>query len=135
MKKTILILCTLLTCESVEAQTLLNRQWTSFHNGALSNHDYGKAIIAGANGLVYVTGRSFENNVTGSLVTVCYSSGGTMLWTDFYKGPIVTAINEGRDICLDPFGNVFVTGTVAFNDGDFAILKFNGAGRNFQECG
>ncbi len=110
------------------AQQLLNRQWTSFHNGALNGFDNSKALVVDANGNVFVTGQSFENSTNGSITTVMYDPAGTMQWTDNYKGNVTTVQNKGEAICLDPFGNVLVTGTVALNDGDFSILKYNNSG-------
>ncbi len=115
--------------ENLWAQQLLTKQWTSFHNGAITGYDHVNAIVCDTLGNVYVTGQSFQNSANGSLTTVKYNSAGTMMWTDNYKGVIVTAVNEGTDICIDPYGNVLATGTVALNDGDFAILKFNQNGR------
>lgn len=135
MKKTLLsvinliyLLCTL-EINPVHAQGQLTPAWTVFHNGALPGFDHSNAILCDTAGNVFITGQSFQNSTTGSITTVKYDMNGSMLWTDNYKGVIVTAENEGTDICSDPFGNILVTGTVAWNDGDFSILKFNQSGR------
>jgi hypothetical protein len=128
--KLILFLSFLLFCRTPSpAQGSLTRLWENSHNGTLTGLDHANAIVVTTNGDVYVTGQSFQNSTTGSITTVKYDAAGNMVWTDNYKGVIVTAMNEGIDLCLDPFGNVIVTGDVAFNDGDFCIMKFNSAGR------
>ncbi|MBK7965123.1 MAG: T9SS type A sorting domain-containing protein [Bacteroidetes bacterium] len=111
------------------AQSPLSRIWENSHNGTLTGLDHANAIVVTANGDVYVTGQSFQNSTTGSITTIKYDANGNMIWTDNYKGVIVTAMNEGVDLCIDPFGNVVATGDVAFNDGDFCIIKFNTNGR------
>lgn len=108
---------------------LLNRQWVVFHDGALSGADHANAIIIDSAGYSFITGQSFQNSLSGSLTTIMYDPDGNEIWIDNYKGVLVNFTNEGEDICSDPFGNIFVTGTTAWNDGDFAILKFNRSGR------
>jgi hypothetical protein len=129
-EKVVFFLSILSFCRiAAPAQSTLTRLWENSHNGALTGLDHANAIVVSSNSDVYVTGQSFQNSTTGSITTVKYDAAGNMVWTDNYKGVIVTANNEGVDLCLDPFGNVIATGDVAFNDGDFCIIKFNANGR------
>jgi len=125
----VLILLICLNPDKEPSAQPLNRQWVVFHDGALSGADHANAIIIDTAGYTFVTGQSFQNSLSGSLTTIMYDPDGNEIWIDNYKGVLVNFTNEGEDICSDPFGNIFVTGTTAWNDGDFAILKFNSTGR------
>jgi outer membrane protein assembly factor BamB len=91
-EKVVFFLSILSFCRiAAPAQSTLTRLWENSHNGTLTGLDHANAIVVSSNGDVYVTGQSFQNSTTGSITTVKYDAAGNMVWTDNYKGVIVTA--------------------------------------------
>src|SRR5688572_13009508 len=59
---------------------------------------------------------------------VCAQTGGVPLWTNYFRGLALPA--SPRGLAVDASGNVFVTGFAGgdFPIGDFATVKYSGAG-------
>ena len=104
--------------------------WVRRYNNALENgSDQANAIVVDDSGNVYVTGSSTGYGTYGDFFTIKYNSAGDELWTqrwdsDFHDG------DGARDIVLDSFGNIFVTGS-AYRGGnawDAVTIKYNASG-------
>lgn len=115
--------------------------------------DYGAAVTTDPFGNVYVTGYFESGSITfgttvlsnagvppsAEVLTVKYDSNGNVLWARGGRG---TADDEGRDIALDSFGNVWITGlfqspTVTFDSltltnystsSDIFVVKYDAVG-------
>jgi uncharacterized delta-60 repeat protein len=102
-------------------------QWVAIYGA-----DSAQAIAVDGSGNVYVTGFSFgSSGGTGSdYVTIKYDSAGREQWVAVYSGP-ANGPNEAVAIAVDGSGNVYVTGVSpsAFNDNDYATIKYNSAGQ------
>ena len=111
--------------------------WQAFFDGNLPGLDIANALVVAPDNTVYVTGESANMAPQGTITTIRYGTTGAQLWADHPYGPSQDAIDRGADIALDPFGHVYVTGTIANNGGDFALIKYNANGRiwkkNFEQ--
>jgi hypothetical protein len=92
--------------------------WTNTYNGPGDKDDRVTTAAVGANGNVYVTGKSYGSNNTIDYATVAYSSAGAVLWTNRYLG-------SPSGIAVDGTGNVFVTGNSSF---DYATIAYSSVG-------
>ncbi|MBP7513767.1 MAG: SBBP repeat-containing protein, partial [Flavobacteriales bacterium] len=91
------------------------------------------ALVVAPDNTVYVTGESANMAPQGTITTIRYGTTGAQLWADHPYGPSQDAIDRGADIALDPFGHVYVTGTIANNGGDFALIKYGANGRIWKK--
>jgi hypothetical protein len=77
---------------------------------------------------VYVTGYSFNSDLSRPTVTIKYTSAGIPVWTNRYMGPGL--ICEATAIAVDSVGNAFVSGSseaggsFPTNGSDYAIIKY-----------
>jgi Secretion system C-terminal sorting domain/Beta-propeller repeat len=112
----------------------VNVNWAAVYGGPAFGGDWSSAMVVNhATGDVYVTG-SITPPGGGSAeyydyATVKYNKSGVRQWVATYNGP-ANDRDEANAICLDPSGNVYVTGSsigVGTRD-DFATIKYNPAG-------
>lgn len=104
-----------------------NLLWSSrYNNGA---NDNARKLTVDGNGNVYITGMSFNPETYYDIVTIKYSSIGEKLWLATYNGT-GNLWDEGRDIAVDPAGNVYVTGRSesSADDYDMITIKYNASG-------
>ena len=81
------------------------------------------AVATDTAGNVFVTG-----NDNGSFLTLAYSGGGALLWTNKFKSPL-NHNDSAYAIAVDGNGNVIVAGAVDYNGTpDLALLKYSNAG-------
>jgi uncharacterized delta-60 repeat protein len=85
-----------------------NEIWSKTYDGPGQGPDFGKGIDVDAVGNVYVTGTVY--NGLSAIVTLKYSSAGTMLWDSLYAST-VTGYDDAADIVVDDLGNVYVCGS------------------------
>ncbi len=115
---------------SAQAPTLA---WQAFFDGNLPGLDIANALVVGPDNTVYVTGESANMAPQGTITTIRYGIDGTQLWADHPYGPAQDAINRGTVMAADPWGHVFVAGTIANNGGDFALIKYGPSGRIWKK--
>jgi len=103
--------------------------WVKRHNGLGNGDDRSNAIVLDDSGNVYVTGSSTGIGTYGDFFTIKYNSSGDTIWTrswdsDFHQG------DGAQDIELDPFGNIYVTGSSyrGGNAWDCVTIKYNSSG-------
>lgn len=106
--------------------------WARQFNGPNNSGDIAYAMAVDREGSAYVTGRSDDQRRWGDVLTLKYSPGGTLVWSDRYDGPS-SDYDEGRAIILDHSGNVYVTGLSRSNgklwsSDDYVTIKYSSAG-------
>jgi hypothetical protein len=76
-------------------------------------------------GNVYVTGESWAAGPYTEYTTIKYDLAGEEDWIDRYHGP-ADGIHSSRDIAVDDYGNVYVTGSSEgdFTRSDFVTIKY-----------
>lgn len=87
--------------------------WVRTYHAQNNKRDIATSIAADGLGNVYVTGGSWFDNVRADdIVTIKYNSFGQVLWMSVYDGNgIVPESDAGKELVVDPQGNVFVFGT------------------------
>lgn len=116
--------------------------WTNRYDGPAHIHDNAVALGLDASGNVFVTGNSADSRWAPKLggatdtdyTTVGYSGAGLPLWTNRYRGPVLS-YDQVSALAVDNRGNVVVTGTVDsagaadsnFNP-DYGTIAYSGAG-------
>jgi uncharacterized delta-60 repeat protein len=106
-------------------------QWVARYNGPGNDDDGATAIATDNSGNVYVTGFSVGSGVDYDYATIKYNPMGQEQWIARYDGP-GTDWDLARDIAVDVWGNVYVTGNsvgTTYPDYDYATIKYNLAGQ------
>lgn len=100
-------------------------QWTQFFNGVANSSDEPSDLAVDNSGNVFVTGKTFGNGTGNDFATLKYSTTGTAVWTNFFKGgangeDVPNAIAVGA-------GNVYVTGSTTNSASglDFATIQYS----------
>ncbi|MCI0448231.1 MAG: SBBP repeat-containing protein [Chlorobi bacterium] len=89
----------------------------------------GNAIAVDNSGNSYVTGYCYEIFSGNDIITIKYNEFGDTLWVRSYNGSSSNN-DEGKGICTDSYGNVYVVGS-SQNTGkgnDITILKYSSDG-------
>jgi hypothetical protein len=127
MKKVFtLILVSLSTIAFAQTPTMV---WQSFLNGNMTGEDEARGILLDSIGNVYVTGTCYENFSGGNFTTVKYNSSGGQQWVDHFAQVQTGFTNDGLKIIQDRWNNFYAVGTMAINNGDLGIIKYNSTGR------
>ena len=116
---------------SIHAQQV-TQQWarTFDFNGQNNKSDAANDMVVNANGDVYVTGYTFGSaNPNGTIITLKYNSGGTLIWSRTYTDSNLYA-SSANAIALDNSGNIYVAGwrTLQNQYQDMVLLKYNSGG-------
>ena len=100
--------------------------WTNRYNGPGNSTDAAEALTIDPAGNVIVTGRSYVNS-SADYTTIAYSTNGTSLWTNRYKGP---KSSRPTAVAVDEIGNVFVTGQSSASNfrNDYATVAYRNDG-------
>jgi len=103
--------------------------WVSRYNGIGNGIDYGRAVVADANGNVYVTGRTLVSGSEDAFGTVKYDSDGNEIWVRRYYDPVL-GDDYGNDLALDASGNICVVGasTGSGTAYDYVTIKYGPTG-------
>jgi len=97
------------------------QEWVQRFNGSDSLND--RAFAIDVHGCIYVSGSS-TNNSTADFTTLKYNNRGQLLWSRTITG-IAPGGGIARDIVIDNFCNVYVTGN---NGGIFTTVKYDSSG-------
>jgi hypothetical protein len=102
--------------------------WTNRYHHPIWLNACAYAVAVGLSGNLYVGG-SVNNSKQGTYATVAYSSVGTPLWTNFYRGTAAAGAFFST-MAVDGHGNVYVTGTSHESGGasEFATVAYSGTG-------
>ncbi|MDQ3193396.1 MAG: T9SS type A sorting domain-containing protein, partial [Bacteroidota bacterium] len=104
-----------------------NQLWDRFYNGTGNDGDYAKGIAVDAGGNAYVTGRVYDIPFDVNFMTIKYDTDGVQKWKVSYDGGNNHNDDEAVVVCLDPSGDVIVTGIgnrPATVD-DYATIKYS----------
>jgi hypothetical protein len=94
--------------------------WVATYDGPGDGDDRSSDIAVGPLGNIYITGGSSRGYPDVYFATVAYDPSGYELWVMKYDGGSIRSI--GRDIAVDPIGNVYVTGYGLFNQTGFDAI-------------
>lgn len=105
-----------------------SQAWIARYDGPADGYDAPVALAVDANGNVYVTGTS-RGEIHNDYLTIKYDSKGNKLWESRYDG----AVNSGyfyhqdltSNLAIDASGNVYVTGYILKNTGNFQASDGN----------
>jgi hypothetical protein len=105
-----------------------NEVWVARYSDLSGGSSWASALALDRSGNVYVTG-SRQGSGLDDYLTVKYSAAGKELWVACHDGP-ASRRDSARDIALDIWGNVYVTGSVTSDDGgashaDWATVKYD----------
>ncbi|RLC65529.1 MAG: hypothetical protein DRH97_07835, partial [Chloroflexi bacterium] len=116
-------------CATIKYDSDGNQLWVARYNGPASSEDKSYAITVDAWAHVYVTGWSQGNGTEADYATIKYDSDGNQLWVARYDGP-VSGDDNGHNIAIDNWGNVYVTGWSTGNgtEADYATVKYTNNG-------
>ena len=105
-----------------------NELWSRYYNGTSDGFDYGYAVAVDNSGNVIITGVSYDIISNYDIVTVKYSSSGTLLWSKRYDAYYGSDL--GYSVVTDDFLNVYVSGRSKGVDteSDMTIIKYNSSG-------
>ena len=108
--------------------------WVRRYTYAGNNNDEARAIAVDNNGNVYVTGQSMQPGAYdgGDCATIKYNSNGDTVWVRRYNGT-ASDWDEGKDIAVDNYGNVYVTGVTSvpgqyYSLQNYLTIKYNSTG-------
>ena len=132
LRKTLFILIFFLPVTASFAQ--VDTAWVARYDGIGNGIDYGRAVVADANGNVYVTGRTLVSGSEDAFGTVKYDSDGNEVWVRRYYDPVL-GDDYGHDLALDPSGNICVTGasTGSGSAYDYVTIKYTPDGGTVWE--
>lgn len=106
-------------------------QWkTTYTNVNFSN--FVKKIVVDELGNSYIVGRAYTGTATSEdFMLVKYDSSGVQQWARTFTSTGAYQ-DDPRDLCLDDWGNIFVTGDINYGVApkysDLALIKYNPAG-------
>ncbi|TND07507.1 MAG: hypothetical protein FD123_3059 [Bacteroidetes bacterium] len=101
--------------------------WGVRYNAPSDQADESRSIVVDASGNSYVTGSTFNSNGNLDVTTIKYGPGGQTLWTMNYDGG--NDNDEGRKVCIDNSGNVYVVGYTKVSTGqDIITIMYNSSG-------
>ena len=105
------------------------QQWVARYNSPEDGFDYAYAIAVDGSGNVYVTGSSGLTHHE-NYATIKYNSSGQQQWSRSYNGSL-DASDHARDIAVDMYGNVYVTGSSQGGSNyctDYVTIKYSTSG-------
>lgn len=99
-----------------------NLIWENFFSSRNNGKDF--VITAGidSSGNIIIGGSSY--NTTYDLLLVKYDPNGIRLWQRFYDGS-ANSYDVLNSLCIDNFGNIYVSATITFQSKDIGVLKFS----------
>lgn len=117
---------------TIKYDTSGNQMFLNRFNGGVGMDVPNGMVIDNANN-IYITGYSFQGTTGSNFTTLKYNPSLVLQWSQFYDGtasPGVDDNDRARSICLDSFGNVYVTGSAnnTTTDHDVTTIKYNPAG-------
>jgi hypothetical protein len=107
------------------------RQWGTYYGG--ENYDHGYSVCTDNNNNVYLSGKAQSKNGIGyngflnskphwagyEAFLVKFNSSGVRQWGTYYGG---TRLEEGRSVCVDNFGGVYLAGFTT----SYGSIAYNG---------
>jgi hypothetical protein len=104
--------------------------WVKYYNNFLANkNDNAAKSVIDNNGNIYVTGTSMTNTAS-DILTIKYDAAGNMKWVRIFNNAQVDGYDLAQDMCVDPLGNVYITGQTSGTNStlDGLVLKYDSTG-------
>jgi hypothetical protein len=134
-------------CTTIKYYSNGDTAWVRRYNGPADSDDWASAIAVDGAGNVYVAGTSKGNGTSYDYLTIKYHSNGDTAWVRRYDGP-TNGSDGARDIALDCWGNVYVTGRSRTTETDYDIVtikyypngdtswvkRYDGPGDSYEEA-
>ncbi|HEX7344368.1 MAG TPA: SBBP repeat-containing protein [bacterium] len=109
----------------------VSQEWVARYDGPWQYIDEAVKVIADEQGYVYVTGSSYAAISDRDYLTIKYNADGVELWTARFDGG-ANGQDITRDMAVDAYGNVYVTGAVSTfsfdSTWDWGTVKYDPAG-------
>jgi predicted secreted protein len=107
-----------------------NELWVARYNGPADSSDQARSIAVDAEGNVYVTGSSRNENRERDYTTLKYDANGKLLWEVRYTGED-NSDNIAWALAVGANGNVYVTGQSQGNVSgwDYATINYDSKGK------
>jgi hypothetical protein len=121
-----LILTSLFICQTwIEVNAQVDTAWVKRINGSASSEDRANVIKVDDSGYVYVGGKISRVLNYPDFAFIKYKLNGDTLWVKFYDSPVNYG-GELKDMAVDNYGNIIVTGNSAGNNyDDYATIKYD----------
>ncbi len=104
--------------------------WTNWYS-ASNMDDRANGVAVSADGIVFVTGSSMNDNAP-TYLTIAYSGAGEPLWTNRYIGSslgLSSRNSQAKSVTVDGSGNVLVAGCSSdWGDFEYATIKYSSGG-------
>lgn len=114
-------------CVTIKYNNSGTTQWIQRYNGFANLGDYGLKLITDNAGNVFVAGSTTWAGPGTDYLVIKYNDAGVQQWTQRYNGP-ANGDDFPRDIALDKFGNVYITGSSIGASNDIETVKYNSSG-------
>ncbi|KPL02941.1 MAG: hypothetical protein AMJ90_04485 [candidate division Zixibacteria bacterium SM23_73_2] len=106
--------------------------WIARFDGPAGREEDAAAIAVDESGSVYITGGMARPGRMGDYATIKYYPNGDTAWLRWYSGD---SLDFATDIALDDSGNVYVSGTISWeNYYDYATVKYDSDGNEIWAC-
>lgn len=113
-------------CVTIKYDSDGNVLWVQRYNGG--NIDVGNELTIDQNDNIYVCGSKYRAAGNPDYLVIKYQPNGTIEWLQTYNS-IDNKEDYGKDIKVDQYGNVFVTGSsYTTPDFDYLTVKYSSAG-------
>jgi len=84
--------------------------WNVRKDGGAAKGDNSTCIGVDSSDNVYIGGKLNQMGTQSDMALIKYNSAGTQQWVTSYSSSGTTDEEEGRSLCIDAFGNVYLTG-------------------------
>ncbi|MEO8513016.1 MAG: T9SS type A sorting domain-containing protein [Ignavibacteria bacterium] len=104
-------------------------QWLNTYSTSVSGTERIQSMEVDSSGSIFATGYTYTASASFDITTLKYNSSGILQWLQSYNG-VENNFDQGQDMDIDEFGNVFVTG-ISYESStsyDVLTLRYNSSG-------
>lgn len=110
-----------------------NQQWVLFYNGLADRNDFAKQIVIDKNNEIIVSGNSQRNNTIDDVISIKYSSGGSILWTKKYSGINNQGATNIKNLISDDSNHIYFSCSALNNASK--IIEYDSMGDSIRIIG